>query len=136
MKRLNRRAFLAIGSLLSIFSFKNATPKAMKKQQVVHHVFFWLKNPDAVEDKLKLKEGLRTLESIPEVNKLLIGEPASTLEREVVVSDWQVTEIMYFDSIEDQDAYQTHPTHQAFVEQYSHLWDRVVVYDTLVDQKS
>jgi hypothetical protein len=133
MKRLNRRAFLAMGTLLPLLSFKKATPKAMKNQQVVHHVFFWLKNPDSVEDKLKLKEGLKTLESIREVKKLLIGEPASTLKRDVVVNDWQVTEIMYFDSIEDQDTYQTHPTHQAFVEQYSHLWDRVVVYDTLVD---
>ncbi len=133
MKIFSRRAFLGIGSFLPFLSFKNSTRSTMKKQQVVHHVFFWLKNPDSSADILKLKEGLKTLEPIKEVKKLLIGEPASTLEREVVVNDWQVTEIMYFDSIEDQDIYQTHPIHQAFVEKYSYLWNKVMVFDTLVD---
>ena len=102
-------------------------------QQVVHHVFFYLKNPQSVQDKNELKEGLKTLESIKEVKKLLIGEPASTLQRDVVVSDWHVSEIIYFESIEDQDAYQVDPIHQRFVENYGHLWEKVVVYDTIID---
>jgi hypothetical protein len=102
-------------------------------QQVVHHVFFYLKYPQSVQDKNELKEGLKTLESIQEVKKLLIGEPASTLQRDVVVSDWHVSEIIYFESIEDQDAYQVDPIHQRFVENYGHLWDKVVDYDMLVD---
>lgn len=102
-------------------------------KQVVHHVFFYLKHPQSVQDKNELKEGLKTLESIKEVKKLLIGEPASTLQRDVVVSDWHVSEIIYFESIEDQDAYQVDPIHQRFVENYSHLWNKVVVYDTILD---
>lgn len=102
-------------------------------QQVVHHVFFYLKHPQSVQDKNELKEGLKTLESIKEVKKLLIGEPASTLQRDVVVSDWHVSEIIYFESIEDQDAYQVDPIHQDFIENYSHLWNKVVVYDTILD---
>ena len=35
---------------------KTDTGWTMKKQQVVHHVFFWLKNPDSSADILKLKE--------------------------------------------------------------------------------
>lgn len=102
-------------------------------QQVVHHVFFYLKHPQSVQDKNELKEGLKTLESIKEVKELLIGEPASTLQRDVVVSDWHVSEIIYFESIEDQDAYQLDPIHQRFVENYGHLWNKVVVYDTILD---
>ena len=102
-------------------------------QQVVHHVFFYLKNPQSVQDKNELKEGLKTLESIKEVKELLVGEPASTVQREVVVSDWHVSEIIYFESIEDQDAYQVDPIHQRFVENYGHLWEKVVVYDTIID---
>ncbi len=102
-------------------------------RQVIHHVFFWLKNPNSEADKTKLKEGLRTLEAIKEVKKLYIGEPASTLKRDVVVTDYQVTEMMIFNSTKDQDIYQVHPIHKAFVENYSHLWERVVVYDMLVD---
>lgn len=102
-------------------------------QQVVHHVFFYLKYPQSVQDKNELKEGLKTLESIKEVKELLVGEPASTVQREVVVSDWHVSEIIYFESIEDQDAYQVDPIHQRFVENYGHLWEKVVVYDTIID---
>ncbi len=100
---------------------------------VVHQVFFWLKNPDSLEDKAALKEGLATLRSIPEVQWLLVGEPASTLQREVVVNDWHVSELMVFQSAADQDSYQSHPLHAAFVEKYSALWEKVVVYDSRVD---
>ena len=106
----------------------NQNPK-----QVIHHVFFWLKNPNFETDKAALKEGLKTLEAIKEVKKLYIGEPASTLKRDVVVTDYQVTEMMIFNSTQDQDIYQVHPIHKAFVDKYSHLWDKVVVYDMLVD---
>ena len=102
-------------------------------KQVIHHVFFWLKNPHSETDKAALKEGLKTLEVIKEVKKLYIGEPASTLKRDVVVTDYQVTEMMIFNSTQDQDIYQVHPIHKAFVDKYSHLWDKVVVYDMLVD---
>ena len=100
--------------------------------QIVHHVFFWLKNPDSVEDKTKLIEGLNSLRKIEEVMELQIGTPASTLEREVVDNSFQVSELMIFESVEDQDAYQVHPDHEAFVENYSHLWEKVVVYDMVV----
>lgn len=101
--------------------------------KIVHHVFFYLKYPQSIQDKNQLKEGLKTLESIKEVKRLMIGEPASTLQREVVVSDWQVSELIYFESIEDQDAYQIDPIHQRFVENYSHLWEKVVVYDVTIE---
>lgn len=101
--------------------------------QVVHHVFFWLNNPDSEADKQQLIEGLNTLRAIDEVKELMIGTPASTLEREVVDNSFHVSELMIFESIEDQDAYQVHPIHAKFVEEYSHLWERVVVYDMIVN---
>ena len=99
---------------------------------IIHQVFFWLENPDSMEDKTELKKGLETLSGISEVQMLATGEPASTMEREVVVSDWDVSETMYFRSTEDQDSYQNHPLHQAFIKEYGHLWKKVVVYDIRV----
>ncbi|MEQ9266790.1 MAG: Dabb family protein [Balneolaceae bacterium] len=101
--------------------------------QIVHHVFFWLKNPDSEADKKLLIEGLNTLREIEEVKELLIGTPASTLEREVVDNSFHVSELMYFENVEAQDAYQVHPIHDEFVTNYSHLWERVVVYDMIVN---
>ena len=102
-------------------------------KQMIHHVYFTLKNPDSVEDKQLLKEGLQSLAAIEEVRHLIIGEPAPTFDREVIASDWHVSEVIYFDSVADQDAYQVDPVHQLFVTNYSHLWSKVVVYDILVD---
>jgi hypothetical protein len=100
---------------------------------IIHQVFFWLENPDSMEDKTDLKKGLETLSGISEVQMLATGEPASTMERDVVVSDWDVSETMYFRSTEDQDTYQNHPLHQAFIKEYGHLWNKVVVYDIKVE---
>ena len=96
-------------------------------------MFFWLNNPDSESDKQQLIEGLNTLGSIDEVKFLLVGTPASTIKREVVDNSFDVSELMIFDSIEAQDAYQVHPIHTEFVQSYSHLWERVVVYDMKVD---
>lgn len=99
--------------------------------QLTHTVFFWLKNPDSQEDRDKLIEGLQTLRQIETVRGLHIGVPASTEKREVVDNSYQVSELMLFDSVEDQDAYQVDPIHKKFVDEYAHLWRKVVVYDSL-----
>ena len=103
------------------------------EKQMIHHVYFTLKNPDSVEDKQMLKEGLQSLAAIEEVRHLIIGEPAPTFDRGVVASDWHISEVIYFDSVAAQDAYQVDPIHQLFVTNYSHLWSKVVVYDILID---
>lgn len=99
------------------------------QKQLVHHVFFWLKNPESVADRDKLVEGLRTLAAIPTISKLHIGVPASTEKREVVDSTWQVSELMFFENEAGQKIYQEHPLHQAFIKNCGHLWQKVIVYD-------
>jgi hypothetical protein len=39
--------------------------------------------------------------------------------------------LMLFPDLEAQNAYQTDPTHLLFIEEASHLWDRVLVYDSV-----
>ncbi len=103
-----------------------------KKSTIVHHVFFWLKEPGATHVK-ELIKGLQTLKAIPQIKKLLVGVPASTEKRDVVDNSFHVSELMYFDNVKDQDDYQVHPLHKAFVDQYSHLWEKVVVYDMIAE---
>ena len=97
-------------------------------QQIIHHVFFWLKHPTE-ENKKELIKGLQTLANIPQLKRLIIGRPASTEKRDVVDNSFHVSELMYFDSVTDQNAYQAHPIHKVFVAQHSQLWEKVVVYD-------
>ncbi len=49
--------------------------------KIVHHVFFWLKNPGSAADRDQLIAGLRTLAAIPVIRSLQIGVPASTWMR-------------------------------------------------------
>ena len=98
---------------------------------VIHHVFFWLKNPESKEDREKLFEGLKTLAGIETVRKIYIGPPAATEERSVVDSSYSASELLFFDDLEGQNVYQEHPIHKNFVEQCSGLWKKVLVYDCL-----
>ena len=100
------------------------------KKQITHHVFFWLKDPSSTKDRDRLIEGLRTLAGIETVRQILIGLPASTEVRSVVETSYSVSELLFFDDLSGQKVYQDHPVHKKFVEDCSHLWEKVVVYDT------
>ena len=132
MKPIMRRKFLATAaSLTAGTAAASALPLQITddKKQLVHHVFFWLKNPVSIEDRDKLVEGVKTLAKIESIRKLHVGVLASTEKREVVDISWQVSELMFFDDTAGQKVYQDHPIHQAFVKNYSHLWAKVLVYD-------
>jgi hypothetical protein len=133
MKKQTRRKFIATTAAVTAgaAAFGLPTMQTKNKKQLVHHVFFWLKNPNSKEDLNKLLEGLRTLEKIETIRKLHIGVPASTEKRPVVDSSYSASELMFFDDLEGQKTYQDHPIHQKFIENCSHLWDKVIVYDAM-----
>ncbi|MGY3052848.1 hypothetical protein ACVWYG_001044 [Pedobacter sp. UYEF25] len=99
------------------------------KYPVVHHVFFWLKNPNSKKDLDQLVEGVKSLSTIPTICEIHVGVVASTEKRDVIENSWSVSELMFFSDLEGQASYQTHPIHLTFIENYSHLWDKVLVYD-------
>jgi hypothetical protein len=99
--------------------------------KLVHHVFFWLKNPASKEDLAKLLKGLATLAQIETVRGAHFGVPASTEKRDVVDNSYSASEILFFDDTAGQKTYQDHPVHKKFVEDCSHLWEKVVVYDAI-----
>ena len=129
MPKQNRRTFIATTTLAGAALITTANPIMQKKASIVHHVFFWLKNPSSKEDLEKLQAGLRTLKGIKTVRQLYIGVPASTEKRDVVENSYHVSELMFFDDLEGQKAYQDDPIHKKFIEDCSHLWSKVVVYD-------
>lgn len=104
---------------------------ATASPMLIHHVLFWLRNPGSAEDRAQLIAGLRKLTEIEVVRALHIGVPAPTEARDVVDASYDVSELMFFDSVADQQTYQDHPLHQDFIARHSHLWRKVVVYDAL-----
>lgn len=130
MNKQNRRTFLTTTALAGASLAANALPSDMdNKKGIIHHVFFWLKNPDSKEDRDKLIEGLKTLKKIKTIRTMHIGIPASTEKRDVVDNSYHVSELMFFDDLAGQKTYQDHPIHQEFIKNCSHLWAKVLVYD-------
>ena len=131
----SRRSFIAAATTSAIVSsFPNQAGAAAAVNtypKLVHHVFFWLKNPASKEDLAQLLKGLATLARIETVRGAHFGVPASTEKRDVVDNSYSASEILFFDDTSGQKTYQDHPIHKKFVEDCAHLWERVVVYDAM-----
>lgn len=129
----SRRTFLATAATLGAAVAGSALSATMpvNSPKLVHHVFFWLKNPESKADLAKLLAGIRGLARIETVRGLPVGVPASTEKREVVDNSFSASEILWFDDLEGQAAYQVHPLHKQFVDECSHLWSKVIVYDAV-----
>ena len=96
----------------------------------VHHVYFYLKNPSSVADRDKLVEGLRKLSKVKTIKMFHIGKPADT-HRDVIERSYSISWMLHFSNPADQESYQTDPIHLKFIEDYSALWQKVVVYDSV-----
>jgi hypothetical protein len=130
MAKQSRRTFIASAATLGAASAASAIPMNQEKKQLVHHVFFWLKNPNSKEDRNKLIEGLKTLMKIEQLRLGKIGLPAATEKRPVMDDSYSVSWLNFFDDINGQNQYQEHPIHLKFVEECKHLWEKVLVYDS------
>jgi hypothetical protein len=134
MNTSNRRKFIATTASLAVGTIAaSAMPLTVtgNKWPVVHHVFFWLKNPASKEDRDQLVAGVKTLSKIQAVRELRVGVVASTEKRDVVDNSWAVSELMFFSDLAGQAAYQTDPIHLEFIKNCSHLWEKVIVYDAV-----
>lgn len=96
----------------------------------IHHVYFWLKNPDSTEDLAELQAGLEKLSEVMTIRTFHIGKPAGT-NRDVIDSSYALSWMLTFSNKADQDSYQEDPIHLDFVKTCSHLWSKVIVYDSV-----
>ena len=139
MSTTNRRKFIATAATVAAGTVAaSAMPSIIKttttmtnRYPIVHHALFWLKNPDSKEDRDKLVAGLKSLGKIETIKELHVGVVASTEKRDVVDNSWGVSEVMFFADLAGQATYQSHPIHQEFIKNHSHLWEKVVVYDAV-----
>ncbi len=95
----------------------------------VHHVFFWMKEGLTEADYKTFEESVSTLLTIEHVKMGDVGRRAST-NRPVIERSYSYSLLLVFADQAAHDAYQPHPVHKAFVERCSHLWDRVLIYDS------
>ena len=135
MSRQSRRSFIANTSkaalVTTIGSLTYTTASAMTANNIfVHHVFFYLKNPASTADRDKLVKKLKKLSKVKTIKTFHIGKPADT-HRDVIERSYSISWMLHFNNAADQERYQTDPIHLKFIEDYSSLWQKVVVYDSV-----
>ena len=120
-------AGMAATGIISIPGYSHAN-NAPIKDVFVHHVFFWMKEPENSEARKQFQHGLDTLIAIPHILTSHIGTPVQSAS-EVVDDSFSYSLLTFFKSKEDQDNYETHPIHLKFIQDCQHLWKKVIVYD-------
>lgn len=131
MKKLSRRGFIGNTALAGATLLVTPTHTTREMKDIfVHHVYFWLKQPDSKEDLEKLVAGLKKLSQVKTIRDFHIGKPADT-SRSVIDGSYAISWLTIFASKADQDSYQTDPIHLKFVEECSPLWQKVIVYDAV-----
>jgi hypothetical protein len=116
-------------AFVGLSSFRQTQEKELKNT-FIHHVYFWLKNPDSKTDLDQLVAGLTKLSKVKTIQQFHIGKPAAT-RRDVIETGYAVSWYTQFANANDQDSYQTDPIHLKFIEECSHLWIKVIVYDSV-----
>lgn len=105
---------------------------AESREQIAHYVLFWL-SPDLSEAEIEdFANFFEELRPIPGIKSLHYGRPAPTNPRDVVDNSFTYNLLVYFDSMEEIDVYETHPIHLEAIEKYSKFWNRVVVHDSVL----
>jgi hypothetical protein len=131
----SRRQFIKDSSVAAmagtaIFAATNQPREKQMKNLFIHHVYFFMKDPGNAADVAKLVEGLNKLSKVKLIKNFHIGKAAGT-PRDLVDISYGASWFAVFDNAADQTIYQTDPIHLKFVEDYSHLWQKVIVYDTI-----
>jgi hypothetical protein len=93
-----------------------------------HHVLFWLKADTTEEQKAAFRKGLESLEKIETVTQFHVGTPAP-IERAVVDTTYSYSLVLFFEDLAGHDVYQVHELHQAFLNEFRILFEKVVIYD-------
>ena len=125
---------IIITLLFLIFTMSSYGQKAdiMKDfdSNFAHTVYFWLENPDNQEECMAFENSLRKfLDNSAYAKTKFIGKPPRA-SRDVVDGSFTYSLIVTFESAEAQQKYQDEAPHKLFIDESSHLWSKVIVYDS------
>lgn len=95
-----------------------------------HIVYFYLNEDVTAAEKADFEAGLKKLLSIDEVYFYQVGIPGETAERDVTDHSFGYSISSWFKTLDDYEVYAEHPVHMEFIDEYSHLWEDVKVYDS------
>jgi len=104
------------------------------KPFLIHTVYFWFKDEVSTNRIQLFADDLERLSKVSSIQSFYYGPPATTEARAVVDNTYDIALNVHFASIEDEAKYQVDPIHLKFVEECKDLWEKVIVYDNLVQK--
>lgn len=104
------------------------------KEVIAHYVLFWLNDGLSEQEINDFANFFESLKPIPSIKSLHYGRAAKTNPRDVVDNSFTYNLLVYCDTMEDINTYETHPIHLAAIEKYSKFWKKVVVHDSVLKQ--
>jgi hypothetical protein len=122
-----RRALLSLALVAAALALSSCTQPPPIRGQFLHHVYFWLNEPENPAAREEFLTALRKMEAIPTVRNSYIGTTAG-IDRDVVDNTWTFYWLVTFDDRAGWQVYNDHPLHDEFRTK-SALWSRVQVYD-------
>src|SRR4051812_39452439 len=96
----SRRDFITGAAAGTAFFPTNQFNHFALDNMFVHHVYFWLKDPNSLDDKTKLIGGLKKLSKVQTIKSFHIGQPAAT-NRDVIERSYSISWLLFFDNAAD-----------------------------------
>lgn len=94
----------------------------------VHTVYFWLQDGLSEGDKKNFYAGVESLKEISAAEACYVGTPADT-HRAIIDRSYDVALTVICKDKAAHDEYQVDPIHLKFVENFQHMFGRVLIYD-------
>lgn len=136
MKRRNfvKTATAAVAAGAVIPALANTTSAKEGNAVINHYVLFWLKK-DLTENQAEEFTGFfEMLRKVPGMQNFYYGKPADSKPRDVVDNSFSYNLMIQFNTLEELEVYGVHPIHMEAIEKYSHFWEKVVVYDSVLQR--
>lgn len=94
----------------------------------IHTAYFWFTDDATEQQVADFKKSANLLAEIETVKFFHAGPPAPTT-REVIENTYDFAVVFHFKDLEAQEFYQKAPLHLQMIEDYSGIWERVMVTD-------
>lgn len=99
-------------------------------ENFIHLVFFWLNKPENSEDRNAFETSMKKFLATSKYAKNKhFGIPAKT-SRPVVDNSYTYCLKVTFEDLDDHNNYQIEAAHKQFIAEASHLWNKVLIYDS------
>jgi hypothetical protein len=133
----DRRAFITQSSALVLaLGKRDLDPLATDafSPSFVHHVLFWLKDPQDLRTRDEIVRSLREFRTIAGVEFVHVGTPTvstNPMEASATDSSYTLAYLVLFKDKAAEDTYLAHPLYARFLERFKDAAVKVVIHDSL-----